>query len=147
MRTSAITRRIVPRSFHPAVLTLGRMTPMGSNANPYLERGIAFKIEGRYEEAVSELQLLLSEDPNSSDGHYQLGLVYGFTCLFDESIEELKHAVTLAPQRTDIRYDLAMSYAQLGYFDEAKAEFEEVLRRDPTHDKALKQLAFFDQPV
>ena len=64
---------------------------MGSNANVYLERGIAFKIEGRYDEAISELQLLLSEDPNSSDGHYQMGLVYGFKCLFDEQFEVRTH--------------------------------------------------------
>ena len=120
---------------------------MGSNANVYLERGITFKIEGRYEEAISELQLLLSEDPNSSDGHYQMGLVYGFTGMFDESLEELKHAAILAPQRVDVRYDLAMTYTMLGEYEMAKPEFEEVLRRDPTHDKALKQLAFFDSPV
>jgi tetratricopeptide (TPR) repeat protein len=66
------------------------MSLMGSHANPYLERGIAFKVDGRYEEAIAEFCQMIAEDPNSSDAHYQLGLVYGFTGLFDESMEELQ---------------------------------------------------------
>src|SRR3954464_13719905 len=80
---------------------------MGSQGNPYLERGIAFKIDGRYEEAASELTQLLTEDPNSSDGQHQLGLVYGFTGDFDESLVHLQRAVPLAPARIDMRTDLA----------------------------------------
>lgn len=128
------------------ILPQEKLEPMGSHDNPHLERGIAFKIEGRYEEAITEFKLLLSEDPNSSDGHHQLGLVYGFIGLFDESLEELKHAVTLAPTRVDMRNDLALTYSMLGMYDEAKQEFEEVLRRDPSNKRALESIAFLTEP-
>jgi tetratricopeptide (TPR) repeat protein len=88
----------------------------------------------------------LDEDPNSSEGHYQLGLVYGFTGMFDESIDELKHASTLDPARLDIRNDLGLTYSMLGMDDEAKSEFEEVLRREPNNEKALKNIVFFAEP-
>jgi tetratricopeptide (TPR) repeat protein len=120
---------------------------MASHANSFMERGLAFKVEGRYEEAVAEFQQLLEEDPNSCDAHYQLGLVHGFTGLFDESVEELKHACTLAPARIDIRIDLALTYTMLGMNEEAKLEFEEVLRREPGNDRALKSLHFLTEPV
>src|SRR5438067_1037541 len=104
---------------------------MVSQGNPYLERGIAFKIDGRYEEAVAELDQLLSEDPNSSDGHHQMGLVQGFVGDFDLSLEHLQRAVTLAPARIDIRTDLALTYSMLGMYEEAAVEFKEVLVREP----------------
>jgi len=107
---------------------------------------LAFKIEGRYEEAVVEFEQLLAEDPNSSDGHYQLGLVQGFTGLFEESIDQLKHALTLSPTRIDIRIDLALTYTMLGMNDEAKEAFEEVLKRDPNNKRALESLSFLTEP-
>lgn len=119
---------------------------MGSHANNGLERGITLKLEGRYEEAITEFSKLVSEDPNSSDAHHQLGLCYGFTGLFDQSLEELRHAVTLDPARTDIRNDLALTFSMIGMYDEAKSEFEEVLRREPDNEKALKNIVFFSDP-
>ncbi|HZO90750.1 MAG TPA: tetratricopeptide repeat protein [Chthonomonadaceae bacterium] len=119
---------------------------MSSHLKTYLDRGISFKVEGRYDEAVAEFRHILEEDPNSSDAHHQLGLVYGFTGMFDESLEELRHAAMLAPARTDIRNDLALTYSMLGMYDEAREEFEEVLRRDPNNEKALKNLQFFAEP-
>ncbi len=120
---------------------------MSSQVNPNLERGITFKVEGRYDEAVTELRQLLADDPNSSDGHYQLGLVYGFTGLFDESIEELKWASTLAPTRVEIRIDLALTLTMLGEYEDARAQFEEVLRREPNNKRALDSLVFLSEPA
>ena len=120
---------------------------MVSQSNPYLERGIAFKIDGRYEEAASELAQLLNDDPNSSDGHHQLGLVQGFIGDFDVSMEHLQRAVTLAPARIDIRNDLALTYSMLGMYDEAATEFKEVLVREPDNKRALESLQFLTEPV
>lgn len=120
---------------------------MGSQSNPYLERGIAFKIDGRYDEAAAELKQLLDDDPNSSDGHHQLGLVLGFIGDFDVSIEHLQRAVTLAPVRIDARTDLALTYSMLGMYDEAAMEFKEVLARDPENKRALESLRFLSEPV
>jgi Flp pilus assembly protein TadD len=60
-----------------------------------LERGIACKIEGRYEEAATEIQAILAENPTNAEARHQLGLVYGFIGLFDESLAELPFNSTL----------------------------------------------------
>lgn len=127
-------------------LKVGETKPMGSYVNTSLERGIAFKVEGQYEEAITEFRQLLTEDPNSSDGHYQLGLVYGFNGMFDESLIELQRASMLDPSRLEVRNDLALTFAMLGLNEEAKQEFEEVLRREPNNEKALKNIVFFSEP-
>ncbi|HLJ55528.1 MAG TPA: tetratricopeptide repeat protein [Chthonomonadaceae bacterium] len=120
---------------------------MVSQGNPYLERAIAFKVDGRYDEASAELSHLLEEDPNSSDAHHQFGLVLGFIGDFDASLEHLQRAVTLAPSRIDIRNDLALTYSMLGMYDEAATEFKEVLARDPENKRALESLRFLSEPV
>ena len=120
---------------------------MVSQSNPYLERAIAFKIDGRYDEAATELKQLLEEDPNSSDGHHQLGLVQGFIGDFDLSLEHLQRAVVLAPARIDMRTDLALTYSMLGMYDEAAVEFKEVLAREPENKRALESLQFLTEPV
>jgi len=120
---------------------------MSSQGSVGIERGIAFKTEGRYDEAITEFQAVLSADANACDAHHQLGLVYGFVGMFDESIEELQHAITLDASRIDVRNDLALTFSMLGDYDKAKLEFEEVLRRDPTNKRALDSMVFFSEPV
>ena len=92
-----------------------------------LQRGVAFKVDGHYEEAERELRGVLGEDPNHPVAHRELGLVYCFTGMFDESVEELKHAVALDPSDLKARNDLALTYTMLGMVDEARTEFESVL--------------------
>lgn len=120
---------------------------MGGTGNPYLERAIALKLDGRHEEAASELRQLLEEDPNSCDAHHQLGLVLGFIGDFDQSVEELQRACVLAPARIDVRTDLALTYSMLGMYAEATAEFKEVLLREPENKRALESLQFLSEPV
>ncbi len=125
----------------------GETNRMSSTTNPFLERGIAFKQEGRYDEAQSELNTLLEQDVNSSEGHHQLGLVLGFVGDFDQSIEELQRAVILSPARIDMRLDLAKTFTMLGMYDEAESEFNDILQREPENKAALENLKFIKEPV
>ncbi len=122
----------------------GEMRLMNCAEDAIIERGINHKIEGRYEEATQAFKEALLANPDSTDGHHQLGLVYGFTGLFDESLEELQIATKLSPDRVDIRVDLALTYSMLGMYEEAKAEFEEVLIQDPSNKRAIENLQFFN---
>src|SRR2546423_1036374 len=99
--------------------------------NLHLERGIAYKVEGNYDAALTEIRDALLDEPDSPDVHHQLGLILGFTGEFEESLEELKKAVDLDGANLVARNDLAKTYAMLAMIDEAKATFEEVLRLDP----------------
>lgn len=120
---------------------------MTQPAHNYLERAISFKVDGRYDEAMAELTQFLAEEPNSCDGHHQLGLILGFIGEFDQSLEALHRSVNLAPARIDTRLDLALTYSMLGMYEEATVEFKEILARDPENKRALESLQFFSEPV
>ena len=107
-----------------------------------LERGIAHKLEGRYEEATAEFQSLLDENPDHPEAHHQMGLVLGFVGKFDESLIALEHAAALAPSSVLARNDLALTYTMLGRYEEAKAEFARVLEQDQSNDVARRNLTY-----
>jgi Tfp pilus assembly protein PilF len=110
-----------------------------------LQRGVALKVEGNYEEAERELKAVLGEDPNHPAAHRELGLVYCFTGMFDESIEELKQAVALDSSDLKTRNDLALTFTMLGMMDEARTEFEAVLSMDPANSDALRHMQYFNE--
>lgn len=114
-----------------------------SSSAAYLERAIGFKIEGKYEEALDELQALLSTCPDLAEAHHQLGLIMGFTGDFEQSLSELRRAVDIEPESTLLRNDLALTYTMLGMYDEAKEQFARVLERDRENQIALRNLTYF----
>jgi Flp pilus assembly protein TadD len=131
-------------------LPLGEETTrrMGSQAlsrtvEEHFQRGVSFKIDGKYDEAEHELKCVLAEEPAHAAAHRELGLVYGFTGLFEESVEELRQAVELDPSDLGARNDLALTYTMLGLMDEARVEFETVLEMDPTNAVALRNIVYF----
>lgn len=69
-------------------------------------------------------------------------MIQGFEGDFDGSIETLRLVVESHPNHIGARYDYAMTMMMLGMIDEACAEFKEVLRQNPTHEKALQQIAY-----
>jgi tetratricopeptide (TPR) repeat protein len=108
-----------------------------------LQKAIALKVEGRYEDAEREVRSVLEVEPNSPQAHRELGLILNFTGMFDESIEALKHAVSIDPHYLEARCDLALAYSMLGFMDEAKAELEAVLEEDPANPTALRHIVYF----
>jgi Flp pilus assembly protein TadD len=125
---------------------------MGSQASSTtlderFQRGVAFKADGKYDEAERELKAILADEPEHVGAHHELGLVYGFTGLFEESLEELRRAVALDSGDLKARNDLALTYTMLGMNDEAKVEFETVLEIDPTNAVALRNIVYFRQPA
>lgn len=116
---------------------------MSRVGNRHLAKGIALKIGGKHAEALEELRLAVEDEPEDSECHHQIGLVYGFLGSFEKSLESLQHAHRLDDLNITILNDLALTYAMLGMYDEAKAAFTQVLTMDPGNEIALKQISFF----
>jgi tetratricopeptide (TPR) repeat protein len=107
------------------------------------QRGFDLRCEGRYTEAALEFDKVLSTDPKHCNARWQLGLIQGFQGDFDGSLATLQGLAREFPNNLQVRNDLAMTLMMLGMIDEAGAEFQEILRRDPSHENAKKQMAYF----
>lgn len=118
----------------------------GEDVERQCNEAMELKNQGRYDEAMTQFQAVLSCCPDHARAHLGLGLVYCFVGLFDESLEELKRAVECDPKWVDARLNLAKTYAMLGMYDEAKVEFHQVLELHPGHPEAKKQLSYFEKP-
>lgn len=106
------------------------------------DRGFGLRCEGRYGEALMAFQQVLASDPGFWRARWQVALIQGFQGDFDGSLDGLKKIVAEFPDELEVRNDLAMTYNMLGYSDEACAEFHEILRRNPDHENAQRQIKY-----
>ncbi|MEM2786481.1 MAG: hypothetical protein QW652_07450 [Candidatus Nitrosotenuis sp.] len=111
-------------------------------ADEHFELGFQFRCDGKYELAKEELKRALTLDPIHLKARLQLALIKGFEGDFDGSLEDLRTLATENPESVDTRFEFGMTLAMLGYMEEACHEFREVLRLDPSHEKAKQQMAY-----
>ena len=105
-------------------------------------RGFELRCEGRYPEATTEFKKVLAVDPTHCESRWQMGLIQGFQGDFEGSLAMLQSLVDEFPDNLHVRNDLAMTMMMLGMAEEACAQFREIVRLDPNHENAKKQLAY-----
>lgn len=112
------------------------------DAQELYEKGFQLRCEGAYGEAKTVFGQVLELDIDHADTLWQLGLIKGFEGDFDGSIGALKAVVEASPSHVGARFDYAMSLMMIGQEEQACEQFREVLRQDPTHEKAKQQTVF-----
>ena len=96
----------------------------------HLQRGSLLYDQGRYADAIGELQLQLAEG-ESFVTHSLLGLCYAQSEKFNEATEHAQRAIHLAPDESFPFYALAQVLLHRNRFDEARPAIEEAIRLDP----------------
>jgi TolA-binding protein len=112
------------------------------SAQAIYDQGFKDRCDGKYDEAKAAFKQVLAIEPSHSDAKWQLGLVQGFEGDFEGSLETLAGVVVSQPSHVNARCDLAMTMMMLGMTQEACAQFKEVLRLDPTNEKANQQIVY-----
>ena len=112
------------------------------DAQELYEKGFQLRCEGAYGDAKDVFRQVLDLNLDHADTLWQLGLIKGFEGDFDGSIEALKAVVDEYPNHVGARFDYAMSLMMLGREAEACEQLREVLRQDPSHEKAKQQTVF-----
>ena len=94
--------------------------------------------QGRFEEAEAQYRKVLRYDPESFDGHYNLGVLLGRTSRFEESVKETLAAIKIDPTRAEAHFILAMAYFSLGQFEQSESAIDQSLRLNPRDDRAQR---------
>lgn len=105
--------------------------------------GRFLETQNRLEDARTQYQLAIEEEPSLAVGHYNMGTVYLRMGSLAEAEASLKEAVRLDPFYDAALGNLGLLYASSGRNQLAQSAFVEALRIAPNSPVALSNLARF----
>jgi tetratricopeptide (TPR) repeat protein len=115
-----------------ALAHIGQM----SERERFRTRGAYYVTIGSFEKAVEEYSSLVKQFPADNAGHANLGICYLFLRNIPRAIEEGRKAVEIYPKNVGQRNNVAQYLLYNGNFDEAEREANEVLKLNPSFERA-----------
>src|SRR5262245_65908614 len=95
----------------------------------YLQRGIAYHAEGKYNEAIIKLKNALQIDPKFAPALHAIGRAYRAKSWDLDAMRELRRAVELEPDNVAARADLAQVYLDLEIWSSAIEQADAIRER------------------
>jgi len=109
------------------------------DARDHLEAGREYLIEGRYNEAISELSLATSLDPKLTEAHNLLGVAYDKKGFGDRAKESFERAVKI-DEDADTLNNLGFSFYQNGNYRAAVDRLKRAAKLAPNDERILNNL-------
>jgi Flp pilus assembly protein TadD len=103
-------------------------------------RGTALLKDGKFEEAVAELQKAADAAPTSAVIQSNLAYAYDRQGRTEEAVAAYRKALELDPKNTIVRNNLANLYSKQGQYEDAAREYEDLVQRDPGNTTAKANL-------
>jgi superkiller protein 3 len=103
-------------------------------------RGAALMKDGKFEEAVAELQKAADAAPTSAVVQSNLAYAYDRQGRTEEAVAAYRKALELDPKNTIVRNNLANLYSKQGLYEDAAREYEDLVQRDPGNTTAKANL-------
>jgi len=97
----------------------------------YLERGLAYHKEAKYNEAILQLKNALQIDPKFAPALHAIGRAYRAKSWSVDAMRELQRAVELEPDNLEARADLAQAYLDLDGWNAALEQADAIRARVP----------------
>jgi tetratricopeptide (TPR) repeat protein len=102
----------------------------------------ALRLQGNFQEAITELREAIRREPGFARAHSGLGLALRAERNLQESTAAYQQAIRLDPDLIDAHNGLAVALANQGKLNEAVAEFREIIRVDPDSAIGYYNLAY-----
>lgn len=103
-----------------------------TNFNSYYQKAGEFYDSGQYLEAIKQLDLALSINPNSSDSWYLKGQCFGQLNRFEEAINCYNKAIEINPKNANAWNNKGAQLTRLNRGDEACQATKKAYALDPT---------------
>jgi Flp pilus assembly protein TadD len=103
-------------------------------------RGAALLKDGKFDEAVAELQKAADAAPTSAVIQSNLAYAYDRQGRTEEAVAAYRKALELDPKNTIVRNNLANLYSKQGLYEDAAREYEDLVQRDPGNTSAKANL-------
>jgi tetratricopeptide (TPR) repeat protein len=102
-----------------------------------LGRASASGEQGRYEEALDDLNRALELEPNNVHALWNRGEIYRLLGRYDEALDDLNRALKLEPNNVHALDNRGVTYRMLGRYDEALDDLNRALKLEPNNVFAL----------
>jgi protein O-mannosyl-transferase len=113
-----------------------------SNVVAHDNLGIAFRQEGKMDEAINQFNMALQIDASDADSHNNLGTVLRQKGHVDEAMNQYQIALQIKPAFAEAHYNLGIALLQKGKAAEARGQYQEALRIEPDNAKIQNNLAW-----
>ena len=120
----------------------GLMRPYAGRADAHFYLGMAADAQGEKQEAVSQYQAALKNNPNDANLYHKLGLTLEKAGKIDGAIAYFQKSVELEPSNTVVRFNLGVAVMQQGDYGRGLRELGEVLRIHPNDAAAHFVIGF-----
>src|SRR5207245_3000613 len=97
----------------------------------YLQQGIAYHTERKYNEAIIQLKNALQIDPKFAPALHAIGRAYRAKSWHVDAMRELRRAVELEPDDVAARADLAQVYLDLEIWSSAIEQADAIREKAP----------------
>lgn len=114
----------------------------------YFNLGMAYGELSEIEKSISAFKKSLEVNPENSDSHFGLAMAYSQKGTADKLAEEqFLKAIDTDPIHIDARLYLSILYADRGEIQKACHQLREILKIDPTNERARGLLQKFTYPL
>ena len=122
-----------------ATTTTTKKETASGSAREHMELGREYLLEGRYNEAISELSMAVSLDTKLTEAHNLLGVAYDKKGFGDRAKESFERAVKLE-EDADTLNNLGFSLYQNGNYRAAIDRLKRAAKLAPTDERILNNL-------
>lgn len=110
-------------------------------SDPEVGAAYARFLEGKPNDARSQLNTAIAADPRNAEAHYYLGLIEYTGGRYEDAITHLNEAAKLDPNLADVRIRLAMAYISIGQARTAKDVLQQAVAPPPKPNTAATPTA------
>jgi rhomboid protease GluP len=103
-----------------ALVTLARR----DNPENHLQLGLYALEQEAWDEAISELEQALAQDPTTTDAYFYLGGAYFNQGNYQLAAQAYESALDLVPDDPSTHWNLASTYLKLGRYEDAQTHYE-----------------------
>ncbi|MGQ9494224.1 MAG: tetratricopeptide repeat protein [Anaerolineae bacterium] len=107
------------------------LPPTQGDAATHVVQGRQYLEQGKFNEAVAELQSAIRLDPSSVEGHFHLGNAYFQQGKLEDAAKAFQKTLDLDPGNVDALSNLGATYYELGQFEKATVEFKKAINLKP----------------
>lgn len=108
-----------------------------SNKENRVVLGYTYYLKGDNEKAIKEFDVVLEQDKNYYDAHYNMGLVFLDEESYNEALKAFGKAVKIAPKDFKGHLQLGITYREMEMYDEALKSLETANKLSPTNSDII----------